>query len=79
METANLYEEGAVDCVKAFHMWQLNTPTTGHLVPYDIWRAGWLASQAYYEKEINKMSDQIDALCIDLEVKRGFMRDSHDR
>jgi hypothetical protein len=74
METANLYEEGAVDCVKAFHMWQLSAPATGHLVPYDIWRVAWLTSQAYYEKEINKMSDQIDALCIDLEVKRGFMR-----
>lgn len=36
METVNLYEEGAVDCVKAYHVWQLNTPTTGHVVPYDI-------------------------------------------
>jgi len=75
MGTANLYEEGAVDCVKAFHTWQLNTPITGHVVPYDIWRAGWLTSQAYYEKEINKMTDQIDSLCLDLEIKRGNIKE----
>lgn len=54
MATAkSIYEDDAVDCVKAFHMWQLNTPTTGHVVPYDIWRSAWLAAEKHIKEQQN--------------------------
>ena len=74
MENANLYEEGAMDCVKAFHKWQLTVPLNNLMVPYDVWRAAWIATEEHHAKETRKLTDQIEALCIDLEVKRGNLK-----
>ena len=74
MENADLYEEGAMDCVKAFHKWQLSVPLNQHMVPYDVWRSAWLAAEAHHKAEVNKLLDQIDGLCIDLEIRRGNLK-----
>lgn len=75
METVkNIYEDGAMECVKAFHKWQLNVPLNRHVVPYDIWRAAWLALEEQQKKEFDKLRNEIDALCIDLEIKRGNIK-----
>jgi len=54
MENANLYEEGAMDCIKAFHMWQLNVPLNCHVVPYDIWREAWIAAELNITKQVQE-------------------------
>ena len=49
----SIYEDDAVDCVKAFHIWQLETPTTSHVVIYDIWRAAWVAAEKHTKEQQN--------------------------
>ena len=44
------------------------------MVPYDVWRAAWVAAEEHHTKETRKLTDQIEALCIDLEVKRGNLK-----
>jgi hypothetical protein len=44
------------------------------MVPYDVWRAAWVAAEEHNAKEIRRLNDQIEALCIDLEVKRGNLK-----
>lgn len=72
METANLYED-SMECVKAFHHWQLNVPLNCHVVPYDIWRAAWLACEQEHKKKTDELETKISALCLDLEIKEGLI------
>jgi hypothetical protein len=74
------------DLVNAYHKWQLNVPINYHIMPFDVWEEAWQKSAEYHLETINNMSqemdrltDFIDSLTIDLAIKNNRIQDGKDK